>query len=480
MRRLRLWLATGLALLPAAALSAPTHVGSSYFGGEAGDIVNGATVTEEGVVYLVGETSSSTFPSSSQTTYIGPVQRGPADAFVAKLSPAMDLEWVLVMGGSELDSAEAVATIEGRVFVAGYTLSPDFPTASAVDDVPADRCAQDSLCASDGWLAEVTADGSGLEMSSYLGGDRLDQITDLGTSSAADIYIAGISRSRDLMAMTRVERRRAGGADVFVIRYRPKTRQFLGGTWIGGDKDEGWPALDTAPNGDVVVAASTSSDDFPLHRRIGPRPGGEREASLTRLSQSLSRIKSSSTFGGRANDAAWDVAAGSGGRISIVGNTSSRDFPTRRAFQSKLRGSSDAFVSTLNTVKRTIRFSTYLGGSDFDVGWGVVRAADRVVVVGETPSGDFPTKDGFAPMKDCITDDAHCTDAFIAAFGRRGRRLWSSSLGGSRFDAAYTVRTTRDGVTVFGLTYSPDFPQTALPQSVLAGPYDGFVARISL
>ena len=60
-----------------------------------------------------------------------------------------------------------------------------------------------------------------------------------------------------------------------------------------------------------------------------------------------------------------------------------------------LRGSADAFVSKLSfnakTATLTLTYSTYLGGSNFDVGNSIaVDARGNAYVTGQTDSADFP------------------------------------------------------------------------------------------
>ena len=81
-------------------------------------------------------------------------------------------------------------------------------------------------------------------------------------------------------------------------------------------------------------------------------------------------------------------------------------------------------------------YSTYLGGSDEDVGFGIaVDAAGNAYVTGETSSTDFPTTAGAAQ-----TTYAGGSDAFVTKLDATGSGLvYSTYLGGSDGDIGLAI-----------------------------------------
>jgi hypothetical protein len=60
----------------------------------------------------------------------------------------------------------------------------------------------------------------------------------------------------------------------------------------------------------------------------------------------------------------------------MVGSTSSADFPvTAAAFDRSANGAFDAFVTRLNSSGSALVYSTFLGGSGFDSGSGLINVA---------------------------------------------------------------------------------------------------------
>lgn len=106
---------------------------STYLGGSTGvDRAWGIAVDDAGNAYVIGDTTSTNFPTSSpiQATYGG----GLSDAFVTKLNAlGSGLVYSTFLGGSLFDEGRGIALNEnGDVYATGDTSSSDFPTVGAV------------------------------------------------------------------------------------------------------------------------------------------------------------------------------------------------------------------------------------------------------------------------------------------------------------------------------------------------------------
>ena len=56
----------------------------------------------------------------------------------------------------------------------------------------------------------------------------------------------------------------------------------------------------------------------------------------------------------------------------------------------------DAFVTKLNSIGTDLVYSTYLGGTSVDYGWGIaVDSTGDTYITGETTSTDFATKNAY-------------------------------------------------------------------------------------
>jgi hypothetical protein len=108
---------------------------ATYFGGSGNDEVNKIAFDSKGNILVTGYTLSSDYPvtkDAMQRTY-----GGNADTFVAVVNPVNPFQSFLVystfLGGSHTEVGYDIAgDSAGNVYVTGYTLSPDFPTANAI------------------------------------------------------------------------------------------------------------------------------------------------------------------------------------------------------------------------------------------------------------------------------------------------------------------------------------------------------------
>lgn len=191
------------------------------------------------------------------------------------------------------------------------------------------------------------------------------------------------------------------------------------------------------------------------------------------------------SLGGVTGDVGNGVALDAEGNIYITGSTVTDPvmrgvFPVVDPFQGEAAGDLDAFVMKLDPTGQTILYSTFLGGSDMDVGTGIaVDDAGRIVVVGTTRSTDFPTE---APLQESLAGEG---DAFVTVFEPDGSDLaFSTYFGGAGNERSSRVATLRDRIYFTGSTGSPDLPTRvrgrgdALAADYGGGPSDAFAARI--
>ena len=163
------------------------------------------------------------------------------------------------------------------------------------------------------------------------------------------------------------------------------------------------------------------------------------------------------------------------GAAYITGSTASQDFPVANPLQSKLAGYRNAFVVKLSAAGNSLAYSTYLGGSSSDSGYGIaVDAAGAAYIVGDATSLNFPAS-GWQRA------NRGGQDAFIAKLSTDGSRLvYSTYLGGSNTDHGAAIAVDATGaVWVAGSTWSTDFPVANAFQNVSGGGQDAFVARLS-
>jgi hypothetical protein len=169
----------------------------------------------------------------------------------------------------------------------------------------------------------------------------------------------------------------------------------------------------------------------------------------------------STYLGGSSYDLGQAIAVDSAGSAYVTGSSQSTDFPTTTgAFQTALPGPANVFVSKLNAAGSGLVYSTYLGGSSGENGYGIaVDSGGSAYVTGRTFSTDFPTTTGAYQTSNA---SGGCCDVFVTKLNAAGSGLvYSTYLGGSNADYAYGIAVDSVGSAyVTGATYSTNFPTT--------------------
>jgi hypothetical protein len=169
------------------------------------------------------------------------------------------------------------------------------------------------------------------------------------------------------------------------------------------------------------------------------------------------------------------IAVDAAGNAYVVGTTTSLDFPvSAHPFQRHNTAALDGngktvFVSKLNAAGTALFYSTYLGGTGGDSGYGIaVDPVGHAFVTGATYSTNFPVTCGAFQTINPSTA-AGAPTAFVTELTPGGTELvYSTYLGGSGNpvdldplgDAAQAIVVQAGKAYVTGYTHSSDFPVT--------------------
>ena len=106
---------------------------STFFGGRGGDEGYGMSVDSDGVATITGLSGSLDLPT---TGVLSTTTSGSQDIFVARLeADGSQLRYSRYLGGSAGEQGKSlVVDDDGDVYVTGFTLSPNFPTADSLQD----------------------------------------------------------------------------------------------------------------------------------------------------------------------------------------------------------------------------------------------------------------------------------------------------------------------------------------------------------
>ena len=456
----------------------PVLVYSTFLGGSDRDDAFAIAVDSSRNAFVTGFTLSTNFPTTAgafQTT-----SGGAGDVFVTKLnSTGSTLLYSTYLGGSNLDLATAIVVDSaGNAFVAGTTLSTDFPTTTGAFQTTFGGGPGDAF------VAKLNPSGSVLVYSTYLGGNNEDQGLGLSLDSSGNAYVTGLSASTNFPTTTGAFQTTFSGSsqNAFVTKLNPAGSALVYSTYLGGTGGDFGRAVAVDPSGDAYVTGTTKSSDFPtVSGSFQTVFSGFQDAFVTKLNPSGSALIYSTYLGGSNDLGVGDgIALDTSGDAYVTGFTASSNFPTTSgAFQTTFGGDLlDAFVTKLNSAGSALVYSTFLGGSGFDEAFGIaVDSTGSAYVTGFTTSTNFPTAAAIQ------TTSGGGDDVFVTKLNPAGSALvYSTYLGASGDDDGLGIAIDSDGSAyVVGRTASTGFPiTTGAFQTTLGGGFsDAFVAKIS-
>lgn len=354
----------------------PTGTGLDFsvlLGGNLRD--SGASVAlDGGAVFVTGMTESRTFqpvPNGFQTLHGGKI-----DAFVVKLTNLSDpvAAYSTYLGGTNQDSAESIAVLGGEAYVTGSTKSINFPlqnplsfvNGSSTNVITLDHLNQQARGSTrtDAFVSRISADGSTLIYSTYLGGTDNDAGLGVKVDTAGNAYVTGYTYSRVFPTNTIVMPRSTGtsyNAHAFVTKIAPIGSNLIYSVDFGSrrtDRATGL-ALNEAGQQVYVTGYTTwrdffATNSFEEHRsaRAAARTGSANaNGFLVGLQETGGTFPLTFTnavlFGGVRNDQPNSVAVRTIGTdvvAWIAGHTTSPDLVITNSTAKKGK-SRDAFVT---------------------------------------------------------------------------------------------------------------------------------------
>jgi len=443
-------------------------------------IINGERVAVA-IRYVLIEKQNVFFQKSllsSEIPSIGFVLENYNSAYLLTIDPV--LAYSTFLGGSQADTGYSIAIDSaGSAYFAGETKSSDFPVANALN-----KQIGDSDQGGDAFVIKLNPAGNTLLYSTFIGGKKYDRAFGIAVDSSGNAYLTGDTNSDNFPLVNSLDKSLSTvGSDAFVLKLDQTGANLLYSTFLGGNGGDIGYGITVDRSDNAYITGETVSLDFPTTQNafLATKTTSDNDVFITKINESGSTLVYSTFLKGTGDDSGRDIALDSSDNVYVTGSTQSKDFSTTTAVVSNtLAGLQDGFITKLSADGSKLLYSSYLGGSGVEVGYGVaVDSVGSIFVTGQTNSTDFPTTPNAFSSKKTTTDN----DAFVLKIDPNSKTpLFSTYLGGSNADSGDGIALDNNGnIFVAGETRSTNFPLLKGISSNLAlkGNTDAFLTKLN-
>jgi hypothetical protein len=478
----------------------PTLTYSTYLGGSGSDSAAGIAVDGVGNAYIVGYTDSPDFPTAKplqpalnqNLPYAG-------DAFITKLSAdGSSFLFSTFLGGSNEDSGRAIALdSSGNPYIFGSTLSTDFPVTTGAFQTAVKS--GNTAYPQHGFVTKLSADGSTLIYSTYLGGSAEEFPSGIGVDASGNAYVTGNTISTDFPTTPGAFQTSYAATNSncaiqfvcgsgFVTVLNAEGSGLIYSTFLSGTGYDVPLAIAVDAAGNAYVTGESGSLNFPTTPgALQTGPADQNEGFAAKFSPQGSLVYSTYLAGFSPSAIALD----SQGSAYVAGQGMPGSNPSMNSaqFGPAPPNASWGAVAKLHPAGCALVYSSYLGG--FWGAFGTAIAIDssgNAFVTGGTTSADFPTVNPLQASCSACSGASATASPFVNKIDPSGSTLLYSTYIGGSSNPQFLCCNKATGIAldssgnayIAGQTLSTDFPTANAIQPVFGGgQMDAFVAKIN-
>ncbi|MFW3145331.1 MAG: fibronectin type III domain-containing protein [Thermoplasmatota archaeon] len=311
----------------------------------------------------------------------------------------------------------------------------------------------------DNFISKFNSDASQLLISTYFGGSTVEYSGELFIDPDGNIVAIGSTQSDDYPTTTSFNGVTFQDNVNFYSKFDPSlSTLMISAFYLDPDHGEVFKTR-MDEDGDLWITGYTESDSLPKTRdAYQSSRAGYRDAFLLELGKNLSGLKYGTYLGGAGSDTGVELSLLNDHEICIAGTTDSMDYPTEEnSFDTTFGGGLDLFLTVLNISSANLRYSTYIGGSDFETVREIwFENSSNVTVYGSSESIDLPvtlnaydnTKPGgFDPFVMNLDLSTNCPN-------------YSTYIGSTQNDFPTNMFIHEGNVHVVGRTIDSSYPVT--------------------
>ena len=386
-------------------------------GGSNGEWAKSIQQTTDGGYIIAGQSFSNDIDVSGN--------HGSYDYWIVKIDNVGNIKWQNSFGGTGLDQAFYIqqTTDEGFI-VAGSTASNDGDITGYIGG-------------DDFWIVKLDSTGS-IQWRKILGGTLNEQPRSIKQTTDGGYIIAGYSDSND----SDVTGHHGSNLlyDYWVVKLN-RNGEIQWQKSLGGSDNDEANSIDLTSDGGYIVAGLSYSNDGDVS---GVHPGFNQPDYWIVKLDSTGMIQWQKSLGGTKFDQANYIQQTIDGGYIVTGISVSQDGQVTGNHSSQ-----DIWIVKLFN-SGAIQWQKSLGGSKSENTSSINQTSDGGFLVSGTSSsndGDVTGHHGMTTTLDC----------WVIRLNESGGILWQKSLGGTKYEIAYSLDLTNDaGFIIAGSTDSND------------------------
>jgi len=130
----------------------------------------------------------------------------------------------------------------------------------------------------DVFVTKLSPSGGKIVYSTFFGGGKYEDANDIAVDVQGAAYIAGSTESKNFPVKDPFQKSKKGISDAFICKLHPNGQSFIFSTYLGGSGSEYSTVLALGSSGNVYVTGITDSKDFPVKKAIKKKKSGNKDS----------------------------------------------------------------------------------------------------------------------------------------------------------------------------------------------------------